>query len=94
MQGSRDRVFAAIGVCFSALLLVLSLLAEVRTAEAMDRAAALDRRCRELQTENSRLEVQLESSLSLEEIEHWAVEVFGMQPRSTAQTIYVEYPGD
>ena len=94
MPGKRDLAFAVIGFGFSALLLVLSLLGAVRVAAAEDQAAALEKQCRQLQEENAALAARLERSLSLEEIERCAVEVFGMQPRSTAQTIYLEYPGD
>ena len=94
MPGKRDAAFAIIGVCFSALLLVLSLLTAVRLSAAGDRADALERACRQLQTENAALAARLESSLSLEEIERCAVEVYGMQPGSTAQKVYLEYPAE
>ena len=83
-----------IGFCFSALLLVLSLLGAVHLAAVEDRAAALEWQCEHLREENAVLEAEYERSISLEEIERYAVEVFGMQRWSTAQSVYIEYPGD
>ena len=71
-----ENLFRAICLCFSALLLVLSLLWDIRLAAVNDLAAARKREAERLQAENARLLARCESSLSLEEIDSTVVPVF------------------
>ena len=89
-----ENLFRAICLCFSALLLVLSLLWDIRLAAVNDLAAARKREAERLQAENARLLARCESSLSLEEIERYAVEELGMQRLSGEQMIWVGEPVD
>ena len=92
MKKTGDTLFLTVTLCFSALLLVLSLLCGVRMARLNDRAAACRREAAELQTENERLRARCACSLSLEEIERYAVEKLGMQRLRGEQIIVVEEP--
>ena len=74
-----ENLFRAICLCFSVLLLVLSLLWDIRLAALNDLAAGKKRETERLKAENARLLARCESSLSLEEIERYAVEELGMQ---------------
>ena len=87
-----ENLFRAVCLCFSALLLVLSLLCGIRLAAVNDLAAGRKRETERLLAENARLRARCESSLSLEEIERYAVEELGMQRLSGEQMIRVEEP--
>lgn len=87
-----ENFFRAICLLFSALLLVLSLLCDARLAALNDLAAEREREAARLRAENARLLARCESSLSLEEIERYAVEELGMQRLSGEQMIVVGKP--
>jgi cell division protein FtsL len=89
-----ENLFRAICLCFSVLLLVLSLLWDIRLAALNDLAAGKKRETERLKAENARLLARCESSLSLEEIERYAVEELGMQRLSGEQMIWVGEPVD
>ena len=92
MKDLKEPAFLAICLCFSALLLIGSLLYGVRLAEVNDRAAACMESAERLRDENRRLRVQCACSLSLEEIERYAEEELGMQHLSGEQIVVVEEP--
>ena len=92
MNRLGETLFRAVCLCFSALLLVGSLLYGIRLAAVNDLAASRKAEVEELKTENARLLARCESSLSLEEIERYAVEVLGMQHLSGEQIIRVKEP--
>lgn len=94
MKEVCETLFRAIGFCFSAMLLVLSLLTSIKLAAVNDTAAGMERAVEKLRAENEILRAEYENSISLEEIERYAVEELGMQRCSPSQIVYIEYPGD
>lgn len=72
-------VLAVITAVFSACILVLSLITAAETAAVNDLAAELKTEIEEIKSENELLEIKLNMSASLEEIERYALEVLGMQ---------------
>ena len=92
MNRRGEILFRAVALGFSALLLVGSLLLGIRTAAINDAAARTLRETEVLRTENARLLAHCESSLSLEEIERYAVEKLGMQRLSGEQIIRIKTP--
>lgn len=92
MKQLRETLFKAVGFCFSAVMLVLSLLSSISLADVNDTAARLEREVERLQTENEILRAKYENSVSLEEIESYASQVLGMQRCSPGQIFYIEYP--
>lgn len=87
---TSELFFNTIAALFSALLLVLSLLCAVETASVNDRAAALEKENERLKTENQILQTRLDNSLSLEELETYALEELGMQRPAPGQIRTVE----
>jgi hypothetical protein len=79
MDRPGEILFRAICLGFSLLLLVGSLLYGIQTTAYNDAAAAYRREAERLRSENAILLARCESSLSLEEIERYAVEELGMQ---------------
>ena len=79
MNRPGENLFRAVCLGFSLLLLVGSLLWDIRLAALNDLAAAEEPETERLKAENARLLARCESSLSLEEIERYAVEELGMQ---------------
>ena len=92
MKEICESFFRAIGFCFSAALLILSLLTSIKLAAVNDTAARLEKEVARLKNENEILRAEYENSLSLEEIERYAIEELGMQRCSPNQIIYVELP--
>lgn len=64
---------------FSACILVLSLITAAQTAAVNDRAAELKIKIEEIKSENELLEIKLDMSAPLAEIERYAIKVLGMQ---------------
>ena len=87
---NAELFFNAVAVLFSALLLVMSLLCAVETAEVNDQAAALEKENERLKTENQILQTRLDNSLSLEELETYALEELGMQRPAPGQIRTIE----
>ena len=87
---NTELFFNAVAVLFSALLLVMSLLCAVETAEVNDQAAALEKENERLKTENQILQTRLDNSLSLEELEAYALEELGMQRPAPGQIRTIE----
>jgi len=92
MKKIRETVFNSVCFAFSIFILLLCLLNSVKLAEVNDFAAELDREAELLKTENEILRAELESSLSIAELEKYAREVLGMQSCSPGQIIYIEHP--
>ena len=87
---TSELLFNTIAALFSAVLLVLSLLCAVETASVNDRAAALEKENERLKTENQILQTRLDNSLSLEELETYALEELGMQRPAPGQIRTIE----
>ncbi len=94
MKYIYESLFRAVGFCFSAALLVLSLLCSIKLAAVNDTAARLEKEVNALQEENARLRAACETSLSLEEIERYAREELGMQRCMPGQILYLPYPAE
>ena len=92
MKKIRETLFRAVVFCFSAVMIVLSLLTSIKLAAVNDKAAKLQKQIDTLKTENEILRAEVENSISLEEIERYATHVLGMQRRSPGQILYIELP--
>ncbi|MEA5151833.1 MAG: hypothetical protein VB039_04425 [Oscillospiraceae bacterium] len=90
MKQLNETLFTAVTLCFSALLLVMTLLTGIKLAAVNDAAARLEQETARLRTQNGILEAEYENSLSLEEIERYAEEVLGMQRCTPEQMIYIQ----
>ena len=90
MKRVSELLFKAVGLCFSAVMILLSLLTAVKLAAVNDRAAELDKSVQQLKTENEILRAEYENSLSLEEIERYAIEKLGLQRQSPGQVFYID----
>ena len=88
MRKLSELWFCAICFCFSALLLVLSLLGAVRLAALSDEASDLEQEVRKLKIENQTMSVEYETLLRLDEIERFAAEDLGMQHCSPGQMVF------
>ena len=87
---TSEILFNTIAALFSAVLLVLSLLCAVELAAVNDQAAALEKENERLKTENQILQTRLDNSLSLEELETYALEELGMQRPAPGQIRTIE----
>ena len=87
---TSELLFNAIAALFSAVLLVLSMLCAVELAAVNDQAAALEKENERLKTENQILQTRLDNSLSLAELERYAVDVLGMQRPAPGQIRTIE----
>lgn len=91
MKKFRETAFIIICVVFSAVMLMLCLASSIELNKVNDQAAGFERQTEKLKTENAVLRAELESSLSLEELEAYAVGVLGMQRCSPGQIVYIEH---
>lgn len=91
MKKFRETAFISICVLFSLAMLVLCMVSSIELNKVNDFAAACERELKELESENEVLRVELENSLSLEELERYALEVLGMQHCSPGQIFYIEH---
>lgn len=88
---TSELLFSTVAAVFSAVLLVLSLLCSVELASVNDRAAELEKETEKLKTENQILLTKCENSMSLEELESYAVNVLGMQRPVPGQIQYIDF---
>ena len=88
----NESLFKAICLCFSACVLVLSLLTRIDAAAQREQQERLRREIQSLSAENAALRTRVEAELSLEEIERYARERLGMQPCGPGQIVYLEAP--
>lgn len=86
----NETMFRAVGLCFSAVLIVLSLLTGIKTAAVNDDASKLRQQTEVLKAENELLSARYDNSLSLEELETYASDVLGMQRCNPSQIFYIE----
>ena len=83
-------LFRAVCLLFSALLLILSLLAGIDLTAANDEAAHVKSRITALEEENRQLRSRIDAATSLEEIERRAREELSMQPAGPGQIVVLE----
>ncbi len=93
MTKVSNSVFNALCIAFSAVFLVLCMLCSAQSAAENERAALYRKELDILKTENRLLYVRSECSMSLEELEKYALENLGMQRLSPEQIFYIEYIG-
>ena len=91
MKKFRETAFILICVFFSVTLLVLCLVSSIELNRVNDLATDCESEIGILKTENEILRAEFENSLSLEELETYAVEVLGMQHCSPGQIVYIEH---
>lgn len=94
IKAISEVLFRAVGVFFSALLLVFYLLNSISLASAGDKLDKLSKEKEELIQENRYLRAEYESRYSLQAIESYAAEKLGMRPCSPEQIEYIELPGE
>ena len=92
MKELNETLFKAICLCFSACMLVLSLLTTIDAAAQREQQTRLRREIETLSAENESLRSRVEAELSLEEIERYAREELGMQPCGPGQIVYLQAP--
>ena len=93
MKRLNSALFLAISLTFSAVILIMTLFGAIRLAGLNSRAAETARRIDELETENGILSAKIENSLSLEEIENYAREKFGMSVPAPEQIFVIKEQG-
>lgn len=92
MSGMRERLFRAVCLTASVLLLMLSLMKGVGLTGLNDRAAELEREIEALEEENRILRVRSAETLPLEQLEDLAIRQYGMQIPAPDQIVWVESP--
>ena len=88
----KSKVLIIAFSILSAVILVASLLVQVKLTEATDENVTLRKKLNELCDENTRLKIEYESSVSLPELEEYAKTVLGMQNPQSETTIKSEVP--
>ena len=77
---------------FAAVILVASLLVQVKLTEAADENAKLRQNLDEITEENTRLTARFENSIDLAELEEYAKTVLGMQMPGSERIIQINVP--
>lgn len=88
----KSKVLIIAFSILSAVILVASLLVQVKLTEATDENVSLRKKLSELCDENTRLKIEYESSVSLPELEEYAKTVLGMQNPQSETTVKSEVP--
>ena len=91
--GLSARLFRAVCLSFSALLLVLALFSQIRCVRAESRIEALQKAIADRENERIVLTIKTESALSLEQLERRAVQELGMRHPEPGQIRVIEYQG-
>lgn len=71
-------------------MLIFSLLCSIKLSALNDSVNKVSARLTEVKTESERLVAEYESLISIEELEHYAVEKLGMQHATAIQIEYLE----
>lgn len=93
MKRVSNSMFLAVVFCFSALMLVFSLLASIKLTALNETAARLSQETAELVEKNKSLTAEYEKNINIEEIESYAVDVLGMRRPTARQVEYIDYIG-
>lgn len=88
-----ERLFRLVCLSASAMLLVLGLFWQIRLVRLEEENEALERAIRMAQEEGRLLEIQVESSPTLWELEETALTKLGMQHPTPGQLRSIEYLG-
>lgn len=90
MKNFIGLIFKSICAGFSALLLIASLLGYIELAAINEKLASTETEIKALKEEYQILQARYENSLSLSELEQYAINELGMQRLSPGQIIYLE----
>lgn len=90
----KSNIISVVLLLFSALAVVLSLLAAARITELSDRSEKLQKEIHEIKQENVLLQSGYDNEVSLDYLEQYAKSVLGMQRISPDQIIYLEKDED
>lgn len=96
MKGTKSArkvriLLISLGI-FAAVILVASLLIQVKLTEAADENAKLRQNLDEITEENTRLTARFENSIDLAELEEYAKTVLGMQMPGSERIIQIDVP--
>lgn len=96
MKGTKSArkvriLLISLGI-FAAVILVASLLIQVKLTEAADENAKLRQNLDEITEENTRLAARFENSIDLAELEEYAKTVLGMQMPGSERIIQIDVP--
>ena len=83
-------LFRAILILFSCVLIVCSMLCSVRVNAVNDRISSDEAQIQALSEQNDILLAKYESSISLDWVERYALEVLGMQRCTPGQIVHIE----
>lgn len=89
-KGISGLLFRIICIGFSLCLLVGALMGSIQLAALNEELTDLERELEELKDNQHMLQAKYESSLSLEELEHYATEELGMQTLKPSQIFYID----
>ncbi len=89
MRRLNSALFLAVCAAFSAAALVLTLLCSVELTRLSGETSALEQRLEQARAESGRLRAELETCISLQELERRAVEELGMQTPGAGQIYHI-----
>lgn len=90
MKKVNSLLFTLVCAAFSAALLIMALFASMELAEVNDAATETQSEIERLKEENGVLRAELETELSLQEIDEYAREKLGMRTPNAEQIIYTD----
>lgn len=91
-RGSASKVFLLALSVFSICFVVIS--GKVETSKIYRQISSAERNLESVQSENVRLQSELESKMTLKNVEEYAVKVLGLQKLNNTQIEYVETQTD
>lgn len=91
-RGSASKVFLLAFSVFSICFVVIS--GKVETSKIYRQISSAERNLESVQSENVRLQSELESKMTLKNVEEYAVKVLGLQKLNNTQIEYVETQTD
>jgi hypothetical protein len=91
-RGSASKVFLIALSVFSICFFVIS--GKVETSKMYRQISSANKNLESVQSENVRLESELESKMTLKNVEEYAEQVLGLQKLNNSQIMYVETQTD
>lgn len=89
---SRQAVYplAMLGILVAAVLFVIAIMAQIQLFDISSKTVGLEAQLKELQTEQTRLQIAYEGAFNLTEIEQYATGRLGMRKPSADQIYYID----
>ena len=89
---SRQAVYplAMVGILAAAVLLVIAIMAQIQLFDISSKTVELEGQLKELQTEQTKLQIAYEGAFNLTEIEQYATSKLGMKKPSADQIYYID----